>query len=725
MTRMVLFTALSIPFYWSLFTPHVFAGEYLRFQSGVVTLETLPGRKHEVRRLGGKTADSSPTHYFILQYKNSISASDQHQLRSHQIEVLRYIPDDAYIVRASEGKLKTLAAQNAAVRGFIVYSPEVRVSSGLKLRHVFEQNRLETIRLHLFHGVDSRAFAEKLAKNGYIVEGHSAATVVLTVPLHMVGALASQEGVEWVSKKPQMKLRAFPRPPTRIAETSTLSPVDDEDEILAARGNFSDLTGYESGTKIMNFEKAWSKGYRGRGQVVGISDTGLDTGETRPLAADFSNLYQSFALGYGSTSWADYMGHGTHVAGSVGGTGADSKGKILGGAHEAHLVVQSLWSKDYNTLTLPENLGDVFAQAYSVGAKIHTNSWGNPEAMGIYDMEASQVDQFMWDHPDMLVLFAAGNDGVDADKDGRIDPGAVSSPATAKNILSVGASENLVIRGGIQMKLGEIAFGPGQIPWPVEPLASDTLSNNPQGIVAFSSRGPTKDGRIKPDVVAPGSNILSNCSHMKDADELWGRYNIDYCYSGGTSMSAPLAAGAAAVIRERLVSDSSRFNGPSAALIKAIMLHTAEDLYPGQYGEIGIENGQELLEPGPNFDQGYGRVDVGRAVTKEMRLIDDKVGLATGESRQYKVRELIQKVTLVYTDAPGGPQSEQALVNNLDLEVEVDGQIHTSSSAVNNTEQVILKKPTSGVVYVRVRGVSVPIGKEEGRQPYAVVFSAL
>src|SRR5690606_28622322 len=140
-----------------------------------------------------------------------------------------------------------------------------------------------------------------------------------------------------------------------------------------------------------------------------------------------------------------------------------------------------------------------------------------------------------WDHPDMLILFAAGNDGADRNRDGRIDPGSVSPPATAKNSLSVGASENYELRGGIQEKIGKL--NPRN--WGVEPIASDTVSNNPNGLVAFSARGPTTDGRIKPDVVAPGSNILSNCSKVPESGELWGRYNDKHCFSGGTSMSTP------------------------------------------------------------------------------------------------------------------------------------------------------------------------------------------
>jgi hypothetical protein len=307
------------------------------------------------------------------------------------------------------------------------------------------------------------------------------------------------------------------------------------------------------------------------------------------------------------------------------------------------------------------------------------------------------------------------------DSDGRIDAGAIGSPATAKNIIAVGSSENFVHRGGIQSKLGELGSSPEDRPWPAEPIASDTLSNNPKGLAAFSSRGPTTDGRLKPDVVAPGSNILSNCSHRPEANKLWGRYNSHYCFSGGTSMSTPLVAGAVALIRQRLV-QLKQIGNPSAALVKAVLLHTAEDLYPGQFGEGGENRGQELLKRGPNPDQGYGRVDVGRATASGLSLVDGRQGIAMGESREYLPKRAVRKVTLVYTDAPASPMTTKALVNNLDLEVHVGGRVYRSQSSIDNTEQVLLPDDAKGQqAKIIVRGTRVAMGKNR-KQPFALVY---
>jgi hypothetical protein len=118
------------------------------------------------------------------------------------------------------------------------------------------------------------------------------------------------------------------------------------------------------------------------------------------------------------------------------------------------------------------------------------------------------LDNFVWKKPDFCILFAAGNDGTDANRDGVVDLGSVTAPGTAKNCITVGASENN--RPEFTETYGEA----WKDDYPVEPLKSDPMANDPDDMVAFSSRGPTADGRIKPDVVAPGTYILSTRSRM-------------------------------------------------------------------------------------------------------------------------------------------------------------------------------------------------------------------
>jgi hypothetical protein len=252
------------------------------------------------------------------------------------------------------------------------------------------------------------------------------------------------------------------------------------------------------------------------------------------------------------------------------------------------------------------------------------------------------------------------------------------------------------------------------------------LSDRDDGIAMFSSRGPTLDGRVKPEIVAPGTNILSNRSHIKNASPLWGAYNDDYAWSGGTSMATPLTAGAVTVTRQMLV-EKWGVQNPSAAVLKAMIMHSADDLYPGQFGEVGAAKGQELLTRRPNSDEGYGRVNMDNMVKMMSNTIvaDDRDGVATNQSETYEFKlngpgKLY--ANLVWTDAPGSANASKALVNDLDLILTGPNGTVSSNDHVNNAEMIETTLP-AGSYKLTVKGNNVPAGKNGGRQPYALVFS--
>lgn len=653
--------------------------------------------------------EAMSTKYFIVQFSEVITEADKAFIAEKGAEILRYIPEDALIVKASPESVAHWQEENKSVRAVIPYLHGFRMSEDLEPASVFSQFKRAKVSIKLFAEKDLEATLSAIENiSGVEVLDAGGKVIYAETLLSAVEALAKLDGVEWVQPLGQVKLMDMPLDELQMSA-------------LAEERGYDKTSGYETGTKVMNFEAAWDRGYTGQGQKVAMADTGLDSGDTKTLHSDFLiPFFTGFAFGLFTDSWEDPMGHGTHVAGSVLSNGTASGGLFLGGAYNAKMVAQGMWSKMLKGLTVPPQLERLFKHGYENGARVHTNSWGK-DAAGAYDNFAQQADEYMWQHPDMLLVFAAGNSGVDENKDGRIDELSMGSPASAKNVLTVGASENYLLEGGIQRKLGELKGGDA---WSVEPLAGDRLSDNANGIAAFSSRGPTADGRLKPDVVAPGTNIVSNCSQVEGASPLWGNYNQDYCYSGGTSMSTPLVAGAAAVVREYLANEH-KMNEPSAALVKAVLMHSADDLYPGQYGEIGRQNGQELLVPGPNVDQGYGRVNMETATSplanQYYTMVLDAPGVAQGESVSYAVSGGIHKVTLVYTDAPGSSASAKALVNNLDLEVKMnDGRILKSTSTLNNSEQIVAQQ--GEISEVVVRGVNIPQGRD-GVLPFALVVS--
>ncbi|KAK5947796.1 hypothetical protein OHC33_011166 [Knufia fluminis] len=223
---------------------------------------------------------------------------------------------------------------------------------------------------------------------------------------------------------------------------------------------------------------------------------------------------------------------------------------------------------------------------------------------GPYEDAALAIDKYLWQKRDMVVLFAAGNEGIDVKPPfGRVDPRSIGREASAKNCIAVGASENvrtgLTFGGGRPLQYGRWA---GDFAYP--PLDTDHLANNQDGLAAFSSRGPTRNQRYKPDVVAPGTCILSARSSriiQGRYNEFWGvSYDDEWSYQGGTSMACPLVAGCCAVIRGCLIDNGAP--PPSAALIKALLINGAVEIR-GQYppSEIG---------PAPNNDAGFGRVDI-------------------------------------------------------------------------------------------------------------------
>ena len=174
----------------------------------------------------------------------------------------------------------------------------------------------------------------------------------------------------------------------------------------------------------------------------------------------------------------------------------------------------------------------------------------------------------------MAILFAAGNEGTDGNSDGEVDLDSMSSPGTSKNVITVGATEN--DRSSVTSTWG--GWWPGD--YPTNPVKDDRHADNIDGMAAFSSRGPTDDSRLKPDVSAPGAWILSTKS--RDTTSVgWGAYNTSYTYMGGTSMATPLTAGATALLIQHL-DDNLGHSQPSSALVKAILAASSTDM-AGQY----------------------------------------------------------------------------------------------------------------------------------------------
>jgi serine protease AprX len=463
----------------------------------------------------------------------------------------------------------------------------------------------------------------------------------------------------------------------------------------------------------------------GAGQVVAVADTGLQ--ETHP---DFAGrVVDVVALGRPSDA-SDPHGHGTHVAGSVLADGSASDGTYAGVAPEAKLYFQSLLDPHGGLGGLPVSMEDLFEPAYQAGARIHNNSWGAATASA-YTVDSNDVDAYAAKRRDMLIVIAAGNEGTAASPfnsaPGFVDWLSIGSPASCKNALTVGATRTKRTTGGLSGRTYGNTW-PGDFPKP--PISEQRLSGDPESMAGFSSRGPCDDRRIKPDLVAPGTDIVSTRSVLAPDDHFWGLVddNPAYAYMGGTSMACPLVAGCATLVRQYFADE--RDTSPSAALLKATLVNGTRWL-------TGADSMADR-DARPNFHQGFGAVNLTTTVPNpaepDLRLefIDcwETPNLQldeTGARRQFQVdvtSGMPLRLCLAYTDLPG-----RSLQNDVSFMVQdptgakIAGNTGlpeiTKSDVDNNVEVIRVDDPAPGrwLIQVFARNLLRP------SQDYALVVT--
>jgi hypothetical protein len=645
---------------------------------------------------------------YLVQFSANVPDDHTERLRQVGATPVGYVPDDALIVLAPPNRAAELASL-PSVRWVGPYLPQDKLAPELsspppaaKLR-----NAVDVVASVLRPGyVD--AVAEAVERLGGAVvhraPGKRWGTVRAHLPADALPELAALAEVEWIEPFVQPELH-------------------NDVAVDAPR---------------MNVRTVWTNhNLRGQGQIVAMADSGLDVGDPDEIHPDFEGRILAGFGWVGAGDWKDYMGHGTHVAGSVLGSGAAySNGLFQGAAPEASLVVQAIGplTNASSAVYPPTPLNLLFEQAREAGARIHTDSWGSSVA-GAYTSHSRELDEFAWDFDDVLVLFSAGNSGVDVNPtDGIIDAGSIGAPGTAKNALTVGAAESDRPAGSGGYSSNPYATGRWAADYPTNPIAEDLISTPwdgaRQGMAGFSSRGPCLDGRTKPDIVAPGTDIVSTRSRMPGASALWGTGsgvlgNVAsnfYAFCGGTSMSTPLSAGAAAVARQYL-GDVRGMTNPSAAMLKALLVNGALSLGPGQYGDGAA---REIPDgPRPNSVEGWGQVNLGRSLFPEgarTNVFWDRQAIATGRTNRY---ELVVEgagdlaVTLAWSDYPASLSAAQQLVNDLDLRIVTPSQavLHPRGAAgpdrTNNLLGIDLASPELGTHWIEVVGHNVPMGPQK------------
>ncbi len=480
----------------------------------------------------------------------------------------------------------------------------------------------------------------------------------------------------------------------------------------------------------------YDHGLHGEGQIIGLLDTGVDwdtcffvepDGSRPPINTrlDSNNVdltrrkIVAYDLLYSCDQYPnatgcddgsnphDKQGHGTHAAASAVGDRATPVAHDYGDAiaTAAKLIVQDAGfiggdnCSQRPGIGCPVNLTPILDQAYRQGARIHSNSWGDRQGVPAplnpptanYPQSARDVDAFVWSHPDMLVVFNTGNLG----SAGTAPPSSLSAPGSAKNTLQVGGTRD------------------------ANHYADDALSS-------FTLFGPTRDGRIKPDIVGP-AYVLAG-----DAKVISGGQTCGLTFQGGTSWASPSIAGAAALIRQYYtdgyyptgVPTPSNRMIPTAALLKATIIAAAR-----RVPYITVSNRQVDTKPVPSNEQGFGFPVLDDALyfpgdAAKLRVEDVPLssGLVEGQTATLPITVRPGtpfKAVLVWTDPPGVP-----LVNDLDLRVtDPAGATFFGNGQpdhVNNVEAVSIAAPLAGAYTISVSATHLGLGP---RQSYALVVT--
>jgi len=637
----------------------------------------------------GLKSNESATGLFLVQFMGPLEPAHRNELRSAGVDLLKYVPEDAFITKFN-GVTPAKVGSLGFVRWVGPYRPEHKIHPRLSLaaREAAQSNRTVSVSIMIspqatppeIAGVRSLLSSiqhESHLRQGTFVRGE--------LPPGRLDALAQSAAVLWLEPAPRRHL------------------VDEMSSKLI--GGADGRNGTPTVTERL--------GFGGSAVTVCVADTGLDSGDTNTMHPDLRGRVTGFQF-YGLPDGSDGYGHGTHCAGIVAGNAATGEkdpdsGAFygLGVASQANLFIERIFDDSANEVSPAPSDEQLTHDAVRGGAKIGSNSWGN-DVQGEYDTDAAQFDELVRDadastpgDQPYILEFSAGNAGSGSQ--------TLDSPASGKNVIATGASEN--DPNTLAVTYGLYADG------------SDTMAD-------FSSRGPCEDGRIKPDLVAPGTWIASAASSAAadEASIAWSTIDNYYVYMGGTSMSGPHAAGAAAVFVQYYQSLHTNAT-PSPALVKAALINSANEL-----DELNGGPG-----PIPNFDEGWGRITLTNIIVTNFssaprfyQYLDQSVLLTNGQVyvQHAFVRSSGQplKITLTYTDVPGFPGASPALVNDLDLEVVApDGTLYRGNQFggeesapnppvpdnLNNVEAVHLLQPIPGDYLVRVRARSVV---EDARQ---------
>jgi Subtilase family len=664
---------------------------------------------------------------WLVQFAGPIRGEWYKALQATSVRIVSTVPEYAYLVYGDVQqltKLGQLAAYQPAIHWQAAYQPAWRIDPAVQQDHAM------LVMVQLLADPATNTTTIDLMR------------VLSAQPLRIAAAL---EYLNIIAELPAGAANLVATQPDVLSIQPYQTPLRHDEvqgQIIAGNsiGNNPSPGDYLVWLQERGFTQAQ---FDASGFVVDVADAGIDTGTLLPnhfglyaggMLSGTSRIAYSRLVGTptgANSTLAGLDGHGTlnaHIIAGYVPSGApyntfphaDAQGLRYGLGIAPFVRVGASVIFDNgggNDFTNPD-YEDLVALAYADAARIVNNSWGGGSS-GFYTADSQRYDALVRDaQPGAAVVASAGNQGmVIIFSAGNGGPGmqSIGMPASAKNVISVGASENVRAIGG-EDRCGKI----------------DSDADSLNDIAAISSRGPTADGRFKPDLLAPGVRISGGVWQDANPGTLGSSsYNgTGLCIgalsetffpvgqewsssSTGTSHSAPAVAGAAALVRQYLINQGMQ--PPSPAMTKALLLNSARYL-------TGVGAADTL----PSMNQGMGLLDLGRAFTQVPRIMrDQQLADLFSESGQQRVflgaiADPTQplRVTLAWTDAPG-PTFAAAYVNNLDLRVEVGGVTYLGNAFLG------AYSVASGVSDTRnnVESVFLPAGLVAGT-PIRITVSA-
>lgn len=665
-------------------------------------------------------------------------------LRAGGLEIISYLPNNGYLVWGTQPgqALAALAEQDNFIQWSGAYQPMYRLASVLRpLAQNPGATSLSTLTSVTVQFYNTDRLAQSLSRLQKTAGGFISSPASLLNWTNVQVQLTAQALADVSSWPDVLNIEPYQTPRMR-----------DEMQAQILAGNLNQVAGamLSAGPGYLSWLKA--RGFPSdpaQYPLVDLFDDGLDSGNiANILHPDFytnGDKTSAARIAFLANCTSDPTGngvggHGDLNAGILAGYNAasgapyqDAQGYHLGlgispfGRIASTKVFTNTGGFDLSRCN--NSIPSMVYDAYTRGARITSNSWDSA-AFGAYDTQAQTYDVLTRDasalpgNQEMLHIFAAGNEG----------PGnqTVGSPGTAKDVLTVGATES--VRGsGIE----DGCF-----------ISSASSADN---LAVYSGRGPTKDGRIKPDIMAPGTHIQGPaaqdpafngsgvCGGFTQTNLPTPYYPAGqtlYTWSTGTSHATPAISGVAQLVYNAYQRAFNPGAAPSPAMIKALILNTPRYL-------TGTSANDTL--PSPN--QGWGDADMSQIFAGGPRMLFDQKTLLTASGQEFTTSGYITsssrplRVTLAWTDAPGQPVAGSDAVNNLDLEVTVqgvtylgnvmNGQLSVSGGLAdqhNNVESVFLPPGISGPFTVRViarclAGDGVPGNSSLTDQDFALVIN--